>query len=155
MFARMLASLACVCLFSGLFVSLAEARVNRRASQPAPTPPPVAAPAASVAASPAAAVCAPVVCCPRDICYRHHKGCGCFDPCKTTQIILQVKDPCACCVVEVPVCVPVCCAAKAPTVCCHKGFLRREVVEYSWDCGFCLKVVFDRCGDITVHYYGI
>jgi hypothetical protein len=70
------------------------------------------------------------------------------------ELILQVKDPCACCLVEVPVCIPACCTT-APKVCCYKGFLHRQVVEYSWDCGFCLKVVFDRCGDVTVHYYGV
>lgn len=93
-------------------------------------------------------------CCPRDICYRHHKGCVCFDPCKTTPLVLQVKDPCACCLVEVPVCMPTCCSGD-PKVCCHKGFMHRQVVEYSWDCGFSLKVVFDRKGDIVVHYYGL
>jgi hypothetical protein len=69
------------------------------------------------------------------------------------ELILQVKDPCSCCLVEVPVCIPACCLSN-PKVCCSKGFLRRDVVEYSWDCGFCLKVVFDRQGDVTVHYYG-
>lgn len=97
--------------------------------------------------------CAPK-CCPPCIDYRHHKGCKCFDPCKTKQIILQVKDPCTCCLVEVPVCVPCCCEGE-PKVCCYKGFLKRDVVEYSWCCGFYLKVVFDRRGDVTVHYYGL
>ena len=69
------------------------------------------------------------------------------------EMILQVKDPCTCCVVEVPVCIPACCTG-APTVCSHKGFLRHQVVEYSWPCGFFLKVVFDRQGDIVVHYFG-
>jgi hypothetical protein len=68
-------------------------------------------------------------------------------------VILQVKDPCSCCLVEVPVCIPACCTTN-PRVCNYKGFLRRQVVEYSWDCGFRLTVVFDRGGDITVHYYG-
>lgn len=125
------------------FGSAAEARLARQ--QPA-------APAAA-APAPKVATCEPVKCCPRNICYRHHPGCGCYDPCKKMDLILQVKDPCACCVVEVPVCIPACCTT-APTVCCYKGFLRRQVVEYSWACGFKLKVVFDRCGDIVVHYYG-
>jgi hypothetical protein len=125
---------------------VAEARIVRRSNQPPANPQPAA-------AAPASAACAPVVCCPRDICYRHHKGCGCYDPCKKMELILQVKDPCSCCLVEVPVCIPACCMTN-PHVCCHKGFLGRQVVEYSWDCGFRLTVVFDRRGDITVHYYG-
>jgi hypothetical protein len=28
------------------------------------------------------------------------------------------------------------------------------VVEYDWCCGYKVKVVFDRRGDVTVHYYG-
>jgi hypothetical protein len=155
MIARKLLIVSFVALLAVAFVTAAEARVVRRTNQPAPHAPPAA---ASVVASPAVgavpAACAPVICCPRDICYRSHKGCGCYDPCKKMELILQVKDPCACCLVEVPVCIPACCTT-APKVCCHKGFLRREVVEYSWDCGFCLKVVFDRCGDVTVHYYGV
>ncbi|QDU29713.1 hypothetical protein ETAA8_48280 [Anatilimnocola aggregata] len=130
--------------------STAEAKLLRRASQPAAEPKP-AAEAPAVAVAPA--TCAPK-CCPPNICYRHHKGCVCFDPCKTVELILHVKDPCTCCLVEVPVCMPVCCTGD-PTVCCYTGFLRRPVVEYSWACGFQLKVVFDRRGDITVHYYGL
>jgi len=123
-----------------MFGSAAEARISRgQAIQPA--------------AAVKVATCEPVKCCPRDICYAHHRGCGCYDSCKRMDVILQVKDPCACCVVEVPVCIPACCTTP-PTVCCYKGFLRRQVVEYSWACGFKLKVVFDRHGDIAVHYYG-
>lgn len=135
------------------FSLAAEARVARRAAQPAPPTQPLA--AARVApAGVVAAHRAPAICCPRNICYRHHPGCGCYDPCRKMDMILQVKDPCACCLVEVPVCIPACCTTS-PTVCNYKGFLRRQVVEYSWACGFKLKVVFDRCGDITVHYYGV
>jgi hypothetical protein len=28
------------------------------------------------------------------------------------------------------------------------------VVTYEWCCGYKVRVVFDRCGDITVHSYG-
>jgi hypothetical protein len=101
-----------------------------------------------------APVAAAPVCCPPCIDYRHHRGCKCFDPCKTKEVILQVKDPCTCCIVEVPVCIP-CCCEGAPEMCCYKGFLKRDVVEYSWCCGFYLKVVFNRHGDVTVHYYGV
>jgi len=134
-----------------LLAPVAEARIVRRSNQPPATPPAVAEPA-PVASAAAPVACAPV-CCSRNICYRHHKGCGCYDPCKKMDLILQVKDPCACCLVEVPVCIPACCMTN-PQVCNYKGFLHRQVVEYSWACGFRLTVVFDRRGDVTVHYYG-
>jgi hypothetical protein len=146
MFARLLVGCRIIvpaCLLVLALTAAADAKSLRR-SQPAAEPAPaVAAPG-----------CELPKCCPRDICYRHHKGCVCFDPCKTTELVLFVKDPCACCLVEVPVCMPTCCSGD-PKVCCHKGFLGRQVVEYSWDCGFSLKVVFDRKGDIVVHYYGL
>jgi hypothetical protein len=139
-----------VVLVGGMFASVAEARLTRASKQEAPA---TAAPASPAPAAVAVASCAPAKCCPPSICYRSHKGCGCFDPCKRMDMVLMVKDPCSCCLVEVPVCIPACCTGN-PIVCCHKGFLHRNVVEYSWPCGFCLKVVFDRRGDVTVHYYG-
>ena len=95
------------------------------------------------------------VCCgTRCVAYRHHVRRRCCDPCLVTvPVVLHVKDPCTCCVIEIPVCIPSCCSA-APTACCHKGHLGKNVVTYSWDCGYCLDVVFDRRGDVTVHYYG-
>ena len=108
------------------------------------------------------AVCAPV-CVPTELCkeprcinYRHHRFLRCkYDPCSTNKVLLHVPDYCCCCcLVEVPVCVP-CCCEGAPTVCAHKGCFGRSVVEYRWCCGYHLKVVFDRCGDATVHYYGL
>lgn len=92
---------------------------------------------------------------PRCIGYRHHRFLRCkFNPCDTKPIILQVPDYCRCCLVEVPACIP-CCCEGAPSICSHKGCFGRNVVEYSWCCGFHLKVVFDRCGNATVHYYGL
>jgi hypothetical protein len=92
---------------------------------------------------------------PRCIGYRHHRFLRCkYNPCDTKPIILQVPDYCCCCLVEVPVCIP-CCCEGAPSICSHKGCFGRDVVEYSWCCGFHLKVVFDRCGNATVHYYGL
>jgi hypothetical protein len=107
------------------------------------------------------AVCAPV-CVPTELCqrprcidYRHHRFLRCkYDPCSTNKVVLQVPDYCCCCLVEVPVCVP-CCCEGAPSVCSHKGIFGRSVVEYRWCCGFHLKVIFDRCGDVTVHSYGL
>lgn len=105
-------------------------------------------------AAAASAESAPCCCKERKIDYKHHLlGCNKFKCCDRTEIILEVEDPCTCEKVMVPVCVP-CCCEGVPEICSHKGILGREVVEYKWCCGFHLKVVFDRCGDITVHYYG-
>ena len=109
----------------------------------------------AVTTSPPAEIAAPP-CCDRDICYKHHKArCGCFDPCQVKELVMRVKDPCECCFVDVPVCVPTCCLAEHPDVCFRKGFLGRDVVAYTWPCGFELEVVFKRNGDLIVHYYGI
>jgi len=94
-------------------------------------------------------------CCDRCIKYRHHPTlrkicCGCEE---STRTVLQVTDPCCCCVVEVEVCLPACCD-DCPKVCCSPGILGRDVVTYEWCCGYKVRVVFDRCGDITVHSYG-
>lgn len=91
----------------------------------------------------------------RCIKYKHHitlrkTGSKCVEPIKT---ILVVKDPCNCCEVEIPVCLPGCCTGE-PKLCSHPGILGRNIVEYEWCCGFRVKIVFDRCGDITVHTYG-
>jgi hypothetical protein len=123
------------------FVSAAEARVARQQ----PAAPAAAAPAVKVA------TCEPVKCCV--LCYKHHRGCGCFDSCKRMDLILQIKDPCTCCLCELPVCIPACCTT-APTVCYQKGFLHRQVVEYSWACGFKLTVIFNKHGNAVVHYFG-
>jgi hypothetical protein len=97
----------------------------------------------------------PAVCCPqRCFDYKHHFHCKRFRCSPTIETVLLVKDPCVCgCFVEVPVCLPVCCTG-APEVDCHRGLLGRDVVEYDWCCGYKVKVVFDRRGDVTVHYYG-
>lgn len=100
--------------------------------------------------------CAPEpVCCPKPcIKYRH---CGpklCCGPCKPPKpIVLAVKDPCTGCEVEVPVCLPACCEGE-PTVCCGKGFLCRDIVEYEWCCGYYVRVAFKRCGDLVVTTHG-
>jgi hypothetical protein len=91
----------------------------------------------------------------RCITYRDHCRCKktCCDCAAPIQVVLQVKDPCRCCFVEVPVCVPACCKG-VPEVSCGRGLLCRDTVTYSWCCGFRVKVVFDRCGDLIVHTYG-
>lgn len=103
------------------------------------------------------AVAAPVAKCACQPCitYKHHiLGCRKFRCCDMDKVVLQVTDPCCCCYFDVPVCVPCCCAKEAPSVCCRKGILGRTVVEYSWCCGYHVKVVIDRCGDVVVHYNG-
>ncbi len=109
---------------------------------------------AAMALDSASAEPAPCCCKERKIDYKHHLlGGHKFKCCDRTEIILEVEDPCTCEKVNVPVCIP-CCCEGVPEICSHKGILGREVVEYKWCCGFHVKVVFDRCGDITVHYHG-
>lgn len=97
----------------------------------------------------------PKCCDERCVSYRHHGRlrktcCGCEPP---IQAVLQVVDPCCCCSIDVPVCLPACCTGP-PEVCNRKGLFKRDVVEYSWCCGYRIRIVFDRCGDLTVHSYG-
>ncbi|ADB19254.1 hypothetical protein Psta_4612 [Pirellula staleyi DSM 6068] len=95
-------------------------------------------------------------CCDRCITYRSHTLLRCKFKCSPTEkIVLQVTDPCCCCFINVPVCVPCCCAKEAPEVCTHCGILGRTVTEYTWCCGYKVKVIIDRCGDVTVHTYGL
>lgn len=87
--------------------------------------------------------------------YRHHRGCKvCCDCGPPLNVVLEVKDPGCCgCAVEVSVCVPHCCTG-APCVSSRCGLLGRGIVEYCWDCGYRVRVVFDRHGDLIVHTYG-
>ena len=120
------------------------------------TPAPASA-ASAAAKSAGGACCVPTELCkePRCISYKSHRFLRCkWDPCNTQKVVLQVPDYCCCCLVEVPVCIPACCSG-APTVCSHGGHFGRDVVEYSWCCGYHLKVVFDRCGNVVVHSYGL
>lgn len=96
-------------------------------------------------------------CCPTPcITYRHCglrkvKCCGCEPPVSTT---LCVKNPCTCCPVNVPVCLPSCCTG-APTVSCRGGILCDGVVNYDWCCGVSVSVKFKKCGDVIVTYRGV
>lgn len=102
---------------------------------------------------PSAAPAVKICCDKRCIDYRYHGRpiCCCKAPVKS---VLLVKDPgsCTCCYVEVPVCLPGCCAGE-PKVTCHNGLFNDGVATYTWCCGVKVRVVFHRCGDITVHYY--
>ena len=76
--------------------------------------------------------------------------CECGPPVKA---VLKVKDPCCCCYVNVPVCLPVCCKGK-PCVTSRCGLLGRGIVNYSWECGFKIRVVTTASGDIRVTSFG-
>jgi len=72
--------------------------------------------------------------------------------------VLRVRDPrsCSCCkprYVNVPVCLPACCEGE-PKVASRRGLLVDGVVRFRYCCGFQVKVVFEKCGDLTVHYLG-
>jgi hypothetical protein len=103
-----------------------------------------------------ASVASPVCCPKRCISYKHHRPCKkvCCTCAPPIQTVLLVKDPCVCgCFVEVPICLPVCCEGE-PKVCCKNGLLGRSIVEYEWCCGYRVKIVFDRRGDLVVHTFG-
>jgi len=96
-------------------------------------------------------------CCPPKIRYVQRRRCkcvccGCTQP---VQTILQVRDPRGCgpCSVSVPVCLPGCCVGM-PAVRTGVGLLGRGNVVYRWCCGYRVKIVFDKCGDITVNHFG-
>jgi hypothetical protein len=100
----------------------------------------------------------PANCCPtRCVTYKHHrvgKKVCCCDCTPALPMVLAVKDPCVCgCYVEVPICLPACCT-DAPKVCEHGGIFGRDVVEYEWCCGYRVKIIFDRHGDVIVHTFG-
>ena len=100
--------------------------------------------------------CAPAPkCCPQPCISYVNRGCfkvccGCEAPKKTT---IKVVNPCTCCTVEIPVCLPACCDG-CPQVTSRCGLLCRGVVHYDWCCGFSVTVRFDRCGDAVVIYRG-
>ena len=86
-------------------------------------------------------------------------GCGtvqpcCPQPCKPpVKLVLKGVNPCTCCCVEVPVCLPACCEG-CPTVSSRCGLFCRGVVRYDWCCGYSVVVRFHRCGAPTVIYRG-
>lgn len=139
-----LAALAAVCSMA----DRADAGVLRRAAR-------LDAAVATAAGDPAC--CEPEAkCCPQP-CIRYvYRGCAkaCCDSAPPVKTVLKVRNPCTCCVVEVPVCVPACCTG-CPTVNERCGILCRGKVAYDWCCGFNITFRFDRCGDVTVVYRGL
>ena len=70
------------------------------------------------------------------------------------EVVLAVPTPCRCCHVPIKVCVPACCAGL-PTMECRRGLLGRHVVDYCWENGFRVKMVFTKHGDkVIVHSLG-
>lgn len=120
---------------------------------PAPTcvtPPP----SCTTAAPP----CCPPPCCPKPcITYRHKcvcrtVCCGCTQP-PPINITLNVKDPCTCCPVEIPLCIPGCTTGE-PTVVCGTGIFCRPTLTYTWANGYEARISFKHNGDIIVTTYG-
>lgn len=97
-------------------------------------------------------------CCPSKyrFVYRQHyvRRQVCCDPClPNLEMVLQVTDPCTCCPIEVPVCVPGCCT-EPPCVTTRSGVLGRSITEFSWSNGFRVRVVHTARDVLIVHTYG-
>ncbi|MDG2408259.1 MAG: hypothetical protein P8M53_04535 [Pirellulales bacterium] len=95
-------------------------------------------------------------CCPAPCITYRQRGrcrkvcCGCDPPVKTT---LKVADPCCCkTCYDIPICLPACCKGE-PCVTDRCGALCKGVVVYKWCCGYKVKVVIKKCGDIVVTSY--
>jgi hypothetical protein len=104
--------------------------------------------------------CKKVDCCGPVCCYNPcikyvdaTRCCKCCDDGPTVQTVLMVKDPCTCCMVEVPVCIPACCVGE-PCVNAKVGALGNGKIFYTWPTGFEVKVVINKRGNITVIYLG-
>ena len=69
------------------------------------------------------------------------------------ETVVLVEDCQRCCTVAIPVCVPACCTG-VPKVTSRKAIFGRGVAHATWCCGHKLKIVFDKCGDVTVHSHG-
>jgi hypothetical protein len=70
------------------------------------------------------------------------------------ELCMHVLNPDCCgCPVEIPMCVPTCCAGEPPVVCNDRGLFGRGIVSFEWPCcGYAAKVVFKRHGKIDVVY---
>jgi hypothetical protein len=138
---------------AALVLTTCQARAD---VQPTPTPAPGEAEASPSDVVADVGTSVPPCCTKPCISYRHHRRCRrhcCCDCRPPVSVVLQVVDPCRSCYVEVPVCLPACCG-DTPTVCSRRGLFGRRIVDYSWCCGYHIKVVFRRCGDLIVHCYG-
>jgi len=135
-------------------------------TQPQAMPQPIAEPlppgyaAAGCAAPVPSYASAPCVCCPTPcITYRHallDLGRLCRPKCckPPVKLVLQTKNPCTCCPVDVPVCLPGCCCDE-PVVACRKTLLGEGIVTYDWCCGVSVTIRYKKCGNLLVTYRGV
>ena len=142
-------SLLAAVVLGALFLAVDAANASARPSQPlVPTE------LTSLTAKKLGADCGAEPCCPKPCITYRHRGpklcCTCEAPTKT---VLKLKDPCTCCEVEVPVCLPACCKGE-PTICWTSGAFCRDVAIYEWCCGFSVRVTFKHCGDLIVTTWG-
>ena len=85
--------------------------------------------------------------------YQHRGRPICCCDCTPVQTTLQVTDPCTCCTIGIPVCLPGCCNG-CPNVCSRCPILfNREVVKYEYCCGVTVVIKVSKCGDILVTYW--
>ena len=87
------------------------------------------------------------------ICYEH-RGCPvcCCNDSPPIKTALKITDPCTCCTVDVPICLPGCCTGE-PCVRDRCPILfNREVIRYEYCCGVTVVVRIKKCGDIVVTY---
>jgi hypothetical protein len=137
-----------------------------RAPEAMPTPiadPALAGTAVPGCAAPVPAPCAPPcgpVCCPTPcIKYRHallDLGRLCRDKCckPPVKLVLATKNPCTCCPVDVPVCLPGSCCGE-PIVDCRKSVIGEGIVTYEWCCGVSVVIRYKKCGEVLVTYRGV
>jgi hypothetical protein len=72
----------------------------------------------------------------------------------SVELCMHVMNPACCgCPVEIPMCVPACCAAEPPVVKNDRGLFGRGVVCFEWPCcGYSARVVFKHIGHVDVVY---
>jgi hypothetical protein len=89
---------------------------------------------------------------PVDYRYKHPRH-GKYSKCDTAPVTLLIKDPCTCCLVEVPICIPCCCVDVPPQICWSSGAFGRDVVTYSWGCGYDVRIAFrNKTNELIVTY---
>ena len=123
---------------------------------PVIAPQPVAPPVVITVPDPTAlsASCCPAPCCPTPCITYRSLGTrrSCLDDKPGVSLVVAVKNPQTCCVVAVPICVPVCCL-DTPCIDSRCGLFHRGIVTYDYKCGFRIVFTFDRAGDLLVTYH--
>lgn len=144
-------------LFQSKAALAAEAETLARIEAEGPSMTMLASSSTTIFAANATPCCTP--CCPTP-CIKYRNALldfckvKCCDPCAPPlKAVLHVVNPCTCCPVDVPVCLPSCCCGE-PKMCCKTGLLGAKIVTYSWCCGVTVNVRFDKCGDVLVTYRG-